>query len=94
MTNNRTTELGLDGKSMVRSGVSVGVMRYGRIYARLAKEAKPNYGDPVHMIVEGEDAGCFNTSGGEAINARFLSGADNGVAVVELFNAPQPTSSP
>lgn len=38
-TNNRTTEYDLEGKLAVRKGAAVGVMRYGKIYGRVAEGA-------------------------------------------------------
>lgn len=90
-TNNRTTEYDLEGKIHVRKGAAVGVMRYGKIYGRLANDVEPAYGDPVYMVKDGEDAGCFTKDAGSniAIKGRFVSGADNGVAVIELFHQAQ-----
>lgn len=89
--NNRTTEYDMDGKLHVRKGASVGVMRYGRIYGRVATGVEPAYGDTVYMIVSGEEAGCFSNADGVAIKGRFLSGVDtlSGVAMIELFNQAQ-----
>lgn len=58
-TNNRTTEYDLEGKLSVRQGAAVGVMRYGKIYGRVAEGAEPKYGDSVYLITEGDEAGCF-----------------------------------
>lgn len=92
-TNNRSTEYDLEGKLAVRKGVAVGVMRYGRIYGRVAADVEPAYGEPVYLIVGGEEAGCFTNAEGEtiAIKARFLGGVDsyNQVAAIELFNQAQ-----
>lgn len=44
-TNNRTTEYDLEGKLAVRKGAAVGVMRYGKIYGRVAEGVEPAYGD-------------------------------------------------
>lgn len=91
-TNNRTTEYDLEGRVFVRKGVGVGVMRYGRIYVRVKTGDAPEYGDPLLLIINGDDAGCFtNTedSGNTiAVNGRFLGGVDNGVAPVELMREP------
>lgn len=90
-TNNRTTEFDMEGKLQVRKGVAVGVMRYGRIYVRLAADAEPGYGSPVFLVTEGDDRGCFSeTEGGVAVSGRFLGAGENGIAPVELFNAPAP----
>lgn len=92
-TNNRTTEFDMEGKLAIRKGASIGVMRYGRIYAQVAKAATPKYGDALYLIVEGEEAGCFTSEAGTnvAIKGRFLSGVDANarIAMVELFNQAQ-----
>ena len=92
VTNNRTTEYDMEGKVHVLKGAGVGVMRYGRIYVRVAEDVKPEFGDKLYMVLEGEEAGYFtNEESGMAIKGRFVSGLDvaNGVAVVELFNQAQ-----
>lgn len=101
-TNNRTTEYDMEGKLTVRKGVSVGIMRYGRIYGRVAADVKPSYGDTVHLITEGDEAGFFTNAAASteegsndpatiAIKARFMGGVDTGaqIAVIELFNQAQ-----
>ena len=91
--NGRTTEYDMDGKLALRQGASIGVMRYGRIYGRVAAGVKPAYGDSVYLIVSGDEAGCFTNvaEGNVAIKARFLGGVDTAaqVAPIELFNMAQ-----
>lgn len=89
-TNNRTTEFDLEGNLAVRKNAAVGVLRYGRIYARVASDANPKYGEAVYLVKTGENAGCFTSTKDSnlAVNGRFLTEADNGVAVIELFNGP------
>lgn len=100
--NNRTTEYDMDGKLAIRKGASVGVMRYGRVYGRIATKIKPEYGDSVYLITEGEEVGCFtNAAAGTepesqdpatiAIKGRFLGGVDTNaqIAMIELFNQAQ-----
>jgi len=91
ITNRRTTELDLEGNLSLRNKCALGVMRYGVIYAVLATGATPEYGDALYMVKTGDDAGKFTDSSSStvAIKGRFLSGADNGVAMVELFNQAQ-----
>ena len=91
VTNRRTSELDLEGNLSLRTKCTLGVMRYGVIYALLAEGAEPAYGKAVYMVKSGEDAGKFTDSSSStlAIKGRFLSGADNGVAIVELFNQAQ-----
>jgi len=91
--NNRTTEYGLDDKVRVRKGASMGVMRYGRIYGRVAADVEPEYGEAVYMVASGEEAGFFTNvaSGNVAIKARFGGSVDpiHKVALIELFNQAQ-----
>lgn len=96
-TNNRTTEYNMDGDLSIRKGASVGVMRYGRIYARVVEGVTVAYGDPLYLITDGENAGMFTktasaaTPKAVAIKGRFLGAADlsTKVAVVELFDQAQ-----
>ncbi len=93
--NNRTTELDTEGKLSIKKGGSVNVMRYGRIYVRVAPEVEPKYGESAYLVKSGDDAGCFTNTKGEnaiAVKARFLGALDNSngrIALVELFNQAQ-----
>lgn len=93
VVNGRTTEYDMDGKLALRKGVAVGVMRYGRIYGRVAADVKPAYGEAVYMIASGEEAGCFTNvaDGNVAVKARFLGTVDSTaqIAPIELFNMAQ-----
>ena len=90
--NNRTTEYDLDGKAYLRKGKAVGVMKYGRIYGRIATGATPAYGAAVYLVKSGNEAGYFTTSsdGTIAIKGRFLGAIDSTaqVAAIELYNTP------
>lgn len=95
-TNNRTTEYDMEGKINVRKGVAMGVMRYGRIYVRVASDATPKYGDPLYLVCdEGEDQGCFtqDEASNMAVAGRFLGAPSDGIAVAELFNSPAPAKA-
>ena len=87
--NNRTTEYDLEGALHIRKDSAIGVMRYGRIYARVASDTHPAYGDPLYLVKDGDDAGCVTKTSGTtiALNGRFLGPDENGVAPVEIFNA-------
>ena len=91
LTNRRTTELDLEGNLTLRTKCALGVMQYGVIYALLAEGADPGYGDAVYLVVDGDDAGKFTESSTDtvAVKGRFLSGAEDGIAIVELFNQAQ-----
>lgn len=101
-TNNHHTEHDLEGDLHIRKSAAIGVMTYGRVYARVAEDVEPAYGDSVYLIVEGDEAGYFtnqaaSTATGStdaktiAIKGRFLGGVDSTtkVAPVELFNQAQ-----
>ena len=76
----------VDGSILISS--STPRMRRGRVWVRLATGTTPAYGDALHMIVEGDEAGCFAKEGGIAIPGRFIGAASNGVAPVELYGVP------
>lgn len=84
--NNLTTEYDIEGKIHIRNGAAIGVMRAGRIHARLAKDAKPAYGAKAYVVTTaGDDLGCFTEkSEGTLEVGVFLSGADNGTAILDL----------
>lgn len=104
-TNNRTTEYDMEGKLHVRNGAAVGVMRYGKIYGRVAEGVEPAYGDAVYLLISGDEAGCFTneaaaaaaedeaeaTPAAIAVKARFVGGVDKSaqIAAIELFNQAQ-----
>lgn len=92
-TNNLTTEYDLDGKIRILKGSPVGIMRYGRVYGRVADDVTPAYGEAVYFVKSGEQAGYFTNSsdGTVAIKARFLGTVDptNRIAEIELFNQAQ-----
>lgn len=91
VTNRRTSENAINGGVLVKKGITLGVMRYGRIFGLLAAGAAPSYGAAVYMVKSGDDAGCFTNSsdGTIAIKGRFLGAASNGIALIELFNQAQ-----
>ena len=91
-TNNRTTERDLEGDLYIRNKAAIGVMRYGRIYARCEDDATPAYGDALYMVTSGTHKGYVTDSSTSsvALKGRFLSGMDSDkVALVELFNEAQ-----
>lgn len=88
--NGFTQQHDLEGKVSLNNNQSVGVLRSGRIYARLVSDAAPAYGEAVYLVLTGDDAGLFTDAvdGNNTlkINARFLGGKGSGsVAPVEVF---------
>ncbi len=84
--NGGNNEMDMEGHIVIRNSSQQSVMRSGRVWVRLAADAEPSYGDQAHLILSGSDAGCFGTTGGLAVNARFITTAQNGIAVIELYN--------
>lgn len=91
--NSYTTEHDINGNVVVMPNQTVGVLRYGRIWARLKSDIAPQYGDVLYLIVDGEEAGLFTNAEAEtaiAVKGRFIGGKGTGdVAPVELFNQSQ-----
>ena len=86
--NNFTREHGLYGAGdtlLIQQKSAMGVMTYGNIWGLLAAGAAPAYGKAVYVT----DAGTFTDASTDntPINAKFLTGAKNGVAVIELQQA-------
>lgn len=84
--NGGNNEMDMKGQIVIRNNSQQSIMRSGRVWVRLAADAEPAYGDQAHLILSGDDAGCFGATGGLAINARFITMAQNGIAVIELYN--------
>ena len=96
-TNRRTNENTRFGGVEINKGIALGVMRWGRIYAQLATNVDPAYGDKAYLVIDGDDAGCFTNAAdnGETgdnkveyldVHANFRGTASNGICLVELFN--------
>ena len=91
--NNRTTELAINGDLTIANKASVGVMRWGRIYVKVASGLTITPGEAAYVIISGDDIGKFTNSSSStlAVKARFLSAVDGAadIAQVELFNQAQ-----
>jgi len=71
---------------------TVGVLNYGKAWARIAPGTEPAYGDDLFLIVNGEFAGFFTNEaeGAIEIQGRFIGGIGSGdIAPVEIFNQKQ-----
>lgn len=95
LLNGVNVEQNMSGKVIVKKDLSVGVVRFGKVWAKVSEKAKGvKYGDPLYLIVDGAEAGAFTNAAvtGEdtatriSIKGTFLSGIDNGIAPVLLPN--------
>jgi len=91
-----TTEQDINGNVVVMPGQTVGLLSYGRIWARIKSDITPQYGDSLYLIIDGDEAGLFTNANTEseltvlAVKGRFIGGKGTGnVAPVELFNQAQ-----
>lgn len=90
LVNGHTTQQDLDGVLSIADGSSVGVMRAGRIWARVDSEASISYGDSLYLITKGDLAGYFTNVAEDSVkmNGRFLTqGNTVGLHAVELFSS-------
>lgn len=81
------TEQDMKGNVVVLNNASVGVMRYGKVWARVAEGIEPAYGNPLYVVVSGDDAGTLSNAEGTGnvrIDGKFIGGAENGIAPVLL----------
>jgi len=90
--NGRTTQYATDGSLSIANKATLGVMRYGRIYALVKTGVTVAAGDALYLVKSGNDAGKFTNAAGAdsvAVNGRFDTAKDSaGIAQVTLYNAP------
>ena len=85
----QTTDMDMQGDLKIRHRQTVGVMRWGRAWVRVAGGLSVRYGDPVFLIRNGADAGLFTNlaAGNLAVNAAFIGGlGTSDVAPIEIYN--------
>lgn len=80
------TEQDRKGNVIVRKDATVGIMRKGHIWGRVADGAAPAYGEKAYVSVSGDAAGTFTNAAGGAVDigAVFGSESDGGIAVIIL----------
>ena len=89
--NGGTSELDMSGKLNLPPTASLSVMQYGKIWTRTKAGVNIAYGDSLHLVITGDDAGKFtNAADGVntiAVKGRFIGGKGTGdIAPVELYN--------
>lgn len=84
-------ELTYEGDTNLRKGTPLSIMNYGKAWVRTGESAAVTYGADAYLITDGDEAGCFTTSGDGAtkvaVKGRFITEVTDGLAVVELFNS-------
>jgi hypothetical protein len=86
-----TQQQTINGDIHVNPAQTVGVLRWGRAWARVVDGVTPQYNDPLYLVITGADAGLFTNDSDDdanlAINGRFYGGLGNGnIAPVEIHN--------
>lgn len=84
-----SNELDMKNNLIIPNGYQVSVMRHGRAWVKLAADEEPICGDPVFLVVTGDDAGRFRAASNDdaiQINARIIEVGSNGLAAIELYN--------
>ena len=85
----QTFDMNMEGELKVRPQQTIGVMRWGRAWARVDSGLTIQYGEPVFLITSGASAGLFTNIEGTnmAINAVFIGGlGTSDAAPIELYN--------
>lgn len=63
--NSHAHEQDFHGNVTLRNGETVGVLKNGRVYVRIAPDVEPNYGDSLYLITSGDNAGYFTNEAGD-----------------------------
>lgn len=84
-------EMERDGDLKLQPKQTVGILRYGKAWARVVPGATVQYGDPLYLVNEGECAGLFTNDDDDgdtlAIKGRFIGPVDSSnIAPVEIYN--------
>jgi len=84
-----TQEMDMAGTFQLKPKQTVGVLRYGRAWARLPAGLTVSYGDSLYLITTGTNAGLFTNvaTGNLAVNGRFVGEVDSSnIAPIEIYN--------
>jgi len=87
----QTSYMDMEGNFKVNPKQTIGLLRWGRPWVRVVADLTIQYGDPVYLVVSGDDRGLFtNEDGGTdtwAINATFVDGlGTSNVAPIQIYN--------
>ena len=91
IVNSHAHEMDRDGEVTILKGETVNVLKAGRIFVRLADKVEPAYGDPVYLIVDGDEAGYFTNEVADGLTAIKLNGhfidvkASGSIAPVQIY---------
>lgn len=84
-----TNQMNTAGEVKIFPLQTVGILRWGKAWARVADGVTPAYGEPLYIILEGDDRGKFTNEETDnlAVNGKFIGGLGTGdIAPVEIYN--------
>ena len=75
------TEMDDDGAVLLHKGQILNVCQSGKLWVQLVDSVEPAYGQPVYLVIAGDDAGKFTPTKGPnlAVKDRFIGAAQNGI---------------
>lgn len=92
------TQMNMDGVVEILPSQTVGILRYGKAWVRIKSGITVAYGDPLYLIISGDNAGLFTVASDSAstkiaIAGRYIGAKGTGdVAPIELYNQMQTAS--
>ncbi len=87
------TEQDRKGRVAVPNNASVGVMTHGKIWGRVSSDAVPVYGNKAWVAVDGDEAGCFTSTGTEASAYLPCEAGTSGALEVVADDTASPTAA-
>lgn len=86
--NGFTTMQDMAGKAIPEKDQSIGVLRFGKIWAAVGAAAAPAYDKPVYLITDGKEAGRFTTEEDTStkllLPLRFINEKDDDIAPIRV----------
>jgi hypothetical protein len=83
-----TNQMNMQGDVIIYPAATVGILRWGRAWVRVAPGETPEYGDDLYLIITGANSGMFSTiDTNMPVNGRFIGGlGTSNIAPVEIYN--------
>ena len=80
------TEMDDGGAVLLHKGQILDVCQAGKLWVQLVDSVEPAYGQPVYLVIAGDDAGKFTPTKGTSlpVKARFIGAAQNGIAPAQF----------
>nr|DAO80794.1 MAG TPA: hypothetical protein [Caudoviricetes sp.] len=81
-----STEMDMNGKVQIKQNDTVGILRKGKVWVKLASGATPSYKEKAYVVNSGDEAGKFTNVQGSNIDigATFYNVSDENIAVIVL----------